>query len=69
MILAMDKLNDLMNKKNGTSRLVEDFRVRCIAHVVNVAIQNTFQVIQENIESVRSLNTAIRSSVKRRDLF
>ena len=55
--------------KNQTDKTVEEIHVRCIAHIVNLAVKDCFTLIHDKIQQVRSLVSAINSSVKRRDLF
>lgn len=43
--------------------------VRCMAHVVNVAVKAAFEMIKSNVGKLRSLILAIRKSVKRRERF
>lgn len=69
MISAMTKLNSLMNARNRTCRSVDDFHARCIARVVNLSVSDAFEIIKKIVNSVRSLVNAVRSSLKRSDLF
>lgn len=45
------------------------FHIRCIAHVINIAVKECFNLIYIEIFSVRSIITAIKSSVKWHDLY
>lgn len=45
------------------------FHVRCIEHVMNVAVKECMKLIHARISTIRSLINSIRANVKRRDLF
>lgn len=47
MTLAMSKLNDQMNALNGTNRHAHDFYVRFLAHIVNLAVNDAFELIEK----------------------
>ncbi len=49
--------------------LTEGFHVRCIAHVINLAIKEAFKDIHVEVASIRKLIGALKSSVKQRDAF
>lgn len=69
MCSAMSKLTDMMNIRNNSARCVQDIHVRCIAHVVNIAVKDCLAEVHDHISQIRALLSAIRSSVKRRDIF
>lgn len=48
---------------------LEDFHVRCIAHVVNLAVKDALEITHAKIAAVRNLVHACRCSIKRRDRF
>lgn len=45
------------------------FHVRCMAHVNNLAVKECMLKVYSKIEKIRYLLSAIRASVKCRDLF
>lgn len=65
----MDKLCTMLNIRNNTSRVVTDFHVRCMSQVVNLAIGDYFKEVHGQIDEIRSFLSAMRSSVKHRDIF
>ena len=54
---------------SGSHRSIRDFHVRCIAHVVNLAVRECLSQVHSEIQAIRALLNSIRSSTKRRDLF
>lgn len=56
---------ELLQKKLGTSEI----HVRCMAHVVNLAVKVSFEMIKKDVCKVRKLIVAIRKSVNRRERF
>ena len=42
-----------------------DLHVRCLAHIINLAVKAGFNEIHSCIEGIRSFTAAIRVSVKR----
>lgn len=45
------------------------FNVRCHAHVIDLGVKDRLHFILKDVDSIRSLVTSIRCSVKRRDTF
>lgn len=45
------------------------FYIRCFAHVLNLAVRDFVSTIHTRIEKIRSFLAAIRSPVRRQDLF
>lgn len=61
-----EKLNDL---SPGQYPEVEGFHVRCLAHIINLAVKSCMGEVHDKIKKIRMLLSGMRSSVKRRDLF
>lgn len=66
---AMEKLLDMLNIRNNTSTVITNFHVRCIAHVVHLAVGECLKDIHGNVSLSWSLLSAIRWSIKRRDIY
>lgn len=60
---------ELRNEVPAMYERIEDFHVSCVAHVLNLAVQNCVDFIQDKIEKVPHFISAIRFSVKRRGAF
>ena len=61
----MIKACNLLEDELGLTRI----NIRCIAHVINLAIRAAFNVISSSISTLRKFIGAIRVSVKRREKF
>lgn len=55
--------------KNKFNKPNEQLHVRCILHIVNLAVKDFFDMFHVEVHSLRSLVSAINYSVKRRNLF
>ena len=60
---------ELVLEMCGLSRSVQDFHVRCLAHVVHLAVKHCLHLVRNEVESIRNLIGFQRSSEKRRDAF
>lgn len=69
MIEAIYKLVEKLNLDFEADYDEEEFHVRCIAHVINLGVRECFGLVKGKLENLRSMILAVRSSVKRRDLF
>lgn len=58
-----------LKKENGYLSTLKDFHIRCIAHVINIAVKDSLVLVHSQIAAVRNLVHACRCSVKRRDRF
>lgn len=65
----MDKLIEMLNIRNNKFRLVNEFYIRCIAHIDNHSLKHCLNVAHKHGGEIRSLMSAMRSSVKRRYLY
>lgn len=69
MLQAMTRLKTMINAENPTNKSVYDICVCSIAHIVNMAVKERLTDVHTNIHQIRKLISAVRSSVKRRDLY
>lgn len=61
--------DDLSTASPGTYCDSSAFHVRCVSHVVNMAVVECMAVVHTHITKIRYLINSIRSSVKLRDIF
>lgn len=67
---GVQKLHHLMREDHpGFYGSFRDFHIRCISHVVNLAVKDCMKLVHKEIEKIRSVCNAIRCSTKRRDKF
>lgn len=66
---AMSIVNDILNSGNNACRTVDELHLRCIAHVVNLAVKDCLSIVHQNITAIRTLLSAIRSPVNPRDMY
>lgn len=59
----------MINIKNNTNCSVNDIHIRCIAHVVNLSVKDCLSEDYEQINQIKWMLSAIRSSVKRFGIF
>lgn len=48
-------------------RLLKEFLVRCIAHIVNLVVKDSLTLIRGKIDNISSMVSCLKSYVKRRD--
>lgn len=59
----------MSNIRNNNTLTILDIHVCCIAHVVNLAVKDYLSNVHDYINQIRSLLSAMRYSVKRRDAY
>lgn len=66
---GMELLMGMFNTNNNTSRAVKDVHILCIAYVVDLAVEDSLNLIHRNVSAIRALLPEIRCLVERRDLY
>lgn len=69
MCAAMSIINDQFVTRNNICRTVGELHMIRLAHFVNFAVKDCLFIVHQNITAIRALLSAIRSFVKRRDLY
>lgn len=59
----------MFNITNNKSRTVSDLHLRCIAHVVDLAVKDCLTDINAQINQIRSLLSVMRCSINRSDMY
>lgn len=66
---AMGKWWTMLNIWNSTLKVLTDLHLRCIAHVINLATCDCLKKVHGQIDQIRSLLSALGSSIKRHGIF
>lgn len=69
MCVALNTLSEHSNICNSTSQQVEEFHVRCIAHVTNLVVNDCLTYIHKQVDQFRKLLIAVERSVEKRDFY
>lgn len=71
MVMAMKKVNTLLNMHNPTNKGVGQIGFRCTVRIASLGFKESFPAVCDKISSIRSLISATRTihSLKRRNLY
>lgn len=70
VVSGVTKLNNILLTMFPDQRRIENsFHIRCVAHVLNLAVKDCMKIVHSEISSIRHAIHALSISTKRRDIF
>lgn len=69
MCVGVNLLRERLQAVGNANRPNSEFHVRCLAHVINLAVKSCLELVRSEVHSIRKLINSLRASVKRRELF
>lgn len=61
MVSAIERLSDLLNIDNNSSGTVNDLHIRCLAHILNLAVKDCLTDVHIQIGEIHGLLSAMSS--------